>query len=172
MSRRTRTSTPSTPQGHVPRYRARIFDTTEHDPYHAPERYPEPTLCEDCKAVFRHGRWSWEAPPPGSHVALCPACARTQDQLPAGFVTLDGPYTVAHRAQLLEIARNQADLERREHPLNRIMRIDVQPEHVEIATTDVHLPRRIGTALKRAHDGKLTVRFAENEYSVRVHWRR
>jgi hypothetical protein len=45
-------------------------------------------------------------------------------------------------------------------------------ETVHITTTDIHLPRRIGTALKRAYDGDLDVRFGEDEYAVRVRWHR
>ena len=43
---------------------------------------------------------------------------------------------------------------------------------IVITTTDVHLPRRIGEALKDAHQGELDVRFGDNEYSVRVVWHR
>lgn len=46
-----------------------------------------------------------------------------------------------------------------------------QPCRIDIATTNVHLPRRIGEALKRAHDGELDVTFGHDEYSAPVHWK-
>jgi hypothetical protein len=41
-----------------------------------------------------------------------------------------------------------------------------------ITTTDIHLPQRIGEAVRRACHGDLQVRYGSDEYSVRVHWRR
>ncbi len=38
-------------------------------------------------------------------------------------------------------------------------------------TTDIHLPRRIGTALKRALHGTLDTHFDDAGYFVRVTWR-
>lgn len=39
----------------------------------------------------------------------------------------------------------------KEHPLSRIMGIERRPEGLVISTTDTHLPRRIGEALKHAY---------------------
>ena len=72
----------------------------------------------------------------------------------------------------MHLIRNEAERESGEHPMNRLMDVRELPDRVEVATTDIHLPRRIGTALKRAYDGDLDVRFGDNEYSVRVVWRR
>lgn len=68
--------------------------------------------------------------------------------------------------------RNEADHERREHPLNRIMGIEDGPTACVVTTTDIHLPQRIGRALERAYDGELDVRYGEDEYVVRVRWHR
>jgi len=45
-------------------------------------------------------------------------------------------------------------------------------DRIDIITADIHLPRRIGRALKQAHDGDLTIDFGNNAYEIRVHWRR
>ena len=45
-------------------------------------------------------------------------------------------------------------------------------DRIEVLTTDIHLPQRIGEALKSAYDGELSVRYGSDEYSVRVHWHR
>lgn len=154
------------------RHRARIFDDLPHDPYQAKGKYREPMLCGVCGAIFQGGRWTWSPAPPGAHQATCPACARARDQLPAGFVTLSGEFFNAHRAELLHLARNTAENECSEHPLHRIMNVVEMPAEAVIATCDVHSARRIGEALERAFDGDLNMRFAKDEYSVRVNWRR
>ena len=48
-----------------------------------------------------------------------------------------------HRDEVLNLARNQAQDEGKQHPLHRIMCIDEQAATVTIATTDIHLPKRI-----------------------------
>ena len=74
--------------------------------------------------------------------------------------------------EILHLVRNEADHERREHPLNRIMGIEDGSTGCVVATTDIHLPQRIGRALERAYDGELDVRYGEDEYVVRVRWHR
>jgi hypothetical protein len=170
MTRRTAPPSPLTPPGHVARYRDRIFDAKCHDPYEPPGKYAGPTRCPHCGAVYERGRWRWGNAPPGSHVGDCPACRRTRDKLPAGVVTLDGPFAASQGAELIRIVRNEAAHEAKEHPMHRIMRIDERDGRIEISTTDIHLPQRIGEAVKRSHHGELTVRYASDEYSVRAHW--
>ncbi len=172
MARRHSTPTPESPPGSVTRYRDRIFDDLRHDPYHAKGKYREPTVCPGCGAIFENGRWKWGEAPLGAHKATCPACARTRDELPAGFVTLSGDFFNAHRVDLLQLARNTAENERSEHPMNRIMTVTEASDEAVITTCDVHSARRIGEALKRAYDGDLDMSFAEDEYSVRVNWKR
>ena len=85
---------------------------------------------------------------------------------------MEGPYLAAHEKELVQIARHQAEQERAEHALHRIMNIESRPGSLEITTTDIHLPRRIGEALARAHDGELTIRFSEDAYEIEVRWHR
>ncbi|HEX8011298.1 MAG TPA: BCAM0308 family protein [Casimicrobiaceae bacterium] len=172
MTRRTPLRTPDTPPGGVTRYRDRIFDDKRVDPYQARGKYQEPTVCSDCGAVFRSGRWTWGDAPAAAPRDRCPACRRIRDKLPAGSVTLEGDFYVAHRDELLRLVRNEAEHERGEHPVNRIMDIDDGPQRAVVTTTDIHTPRRIGAALERAYHGQLDTRYAEDDYSVRVSWRR
>jgi len=122
--------------------------------------------------VYHGGRWRWEEAPGAATSDTCPACRRVHDNLPAGWLIADGSFVAAHRAELISIIRNEAEHERVEHPLNRIMHIDEHDGRIETSTTDIHLPQRIGEALKRAHHGELTIRYGKDEYSVRVHWHR
>jgi hypothetical protein len=52
------------------------------------------------------------------------------------------------------------------------MDIDERGDAIDITTTDIHLPRRIGEAVKRAHDGALTIDFGKDAYEIRVRWER
>jgi len=164
--------TPIPSEGPVMRFRDRIFDDKRHDPYEPPGKYPEPTRCTGCGAVYHKGHWQWGTAPENARADTCPACRRIADRLPAGTLTLAGAFLAAHRADLLHLVQNEAEHERTEHPLHRIMRIDEHPDRVEVSTTDIHLPQRMAVALKRAYDGDFTVEYGHDEYSVRVRWER
>jgi hypothetical protein len=65
---------------------------------------------------------------------------------------------------------HQEDTEKREHPLNRIMGVEEDDEAIIIKTTDIHLPRRIGAAVRRAFHGRPEENFDASAYLVRVTW--
>lgn len=140
------------------------------DPYQARRKPHEPTLCPQCGAVYQAGRWQWAPRPEGAEEEPCPACRRVADHFPAGIVTLTGSLVAVHGAEMIRLARNQEEAERPEHPLNRIMSVEENPERIVIATTDIHLPRRIGEAIERAYRGALTFNYEEDGYFVRVDW--
>jgi hypothetical protein len=163
---------PHVPTGGVRHYGERIFNAERHDPYEQGGKYREPTQCSGCGAVWHRGRWQWGAAPAGAEPAMCPACRRIHDKLPAGTIVLDGPFVAGHRDELVRLARNEAEREGRDHPLHRLMQVAETPGRVVMETTDIHLPQRIGEALQSAYDGELDVRYGDNEYSARVVWRR
>ena len=140
------------------------------DPYQAQQKLSEPTACRQCGAVYHHGRWQWGQKPARAHEDLCPACRRINEGLPAGIVTFHGAVTRQRKDEIIGLARNEENAEKGEHPLNRIANIEDTAEGLVISTTDIHLPRRIGEALKRAFHGKLDMHFDEAGYFVRVDW--
>ena len=164
--------TPHTKPGGLLRHGASIYDEAPHDPYQAKGKYAEPARCSECGAVFHRGRWVWAEAPSGAHDALCPACHRIRDKLPAGTLTLAGAFVDSHRDELIRVARHEEEHEKAEHPLNRIMDVETTPGQIVMTTTDIHLPQRIGTALKRAYHGDLDVTYAKDQWSVRARWRR
>ena len=83
---------------------------------------------------------------------------------------LCGSFAEAHKEEMLRLARHQEEVEKKEHPLNRIMSIEEDAEGITINTTDIHLPRRIGETIERAFHGKLAAHFEEDGYFVRVNW--
>jgi hypothetical protein len=140
------------------------------DPYKRPQKLEEPTICPQCGAVYQAGRWHWATRPKSAHETVCQACHRINDQYPAGIVTLVGALTVQQKADMINLARHQEADEKAEHPLNRIIDIEEGLDQIVINTTDIHLPRRIGEAIKRAFHGKLERHFDEHGYFVRVNW--
>jgi NMD protein affecting ribosome stability and mRNA decay len=152
------------------RHGGRVFDDQRHDPYQSAGKSTEPACCGQCGAVYHGGRWRWGDASAAARSEVCPACRRIHDRLPAGWLILEGPLVSAQGAELLAIIRNEAEHERIEHPLNRIMEIDQHDARIAISTTDIHLPQRIGEALKRAHHGDLAIQYGKDEYSVLVRW--
>lgn len=144
-----------------------------HDPYKTRLKLPDPTICPDCGALFRKGRWQWtDHPPAGANEEICQACNRIRDDYPAGTVTLTGGFVDSHRDEILGLVRNQGQLENGEHPLHRIMNIEAAPGRVVVTTTDIHLPRRIGEAVQHAFNGALDFHYEEEAYFLRVNWTR
>ena len=75
-------------------------------------------MCRDCGVVFRDGRWQWSPElPTGAADALCPACQRIRDQVPAGFLTLSGDFLQPHREEIMHLLRNTVDAQQKEIPI-------------------------------------------------------
>ena len=158
---------------YTPRRRDRLIREEVHETYKLRGKLHEPTLCPQCGAVYRNGRWQWEKPAPaGAHERLCSACQRINDNYPAGEVTLSGRFVTAHKQEIIRLARNLEDIEHREHPMNRIMNIREQPDEILITTTDVHLPQRIGKAVESAWEGELDIHFDKQGYFTSITWHR
>ena len=148
------------------------IDTPLDDPYRATRKPPEPTRCPSCSASFQDGRWTWERAPADSHEQLCPACQRTEDNFPGGYVVIKGEYLKAHREEILAVINGKEKREKTEHPLQRIMEIKDVAGGLQIATTDSHMARGIGEALHNAFQGDLKIRYSKDENLVRVAWKR
>lgn len=167
-------SMPANVSGHTagPRRGGRAQDRVVTDPYKLTHKLHEPSVCAQCGAVYRDGRWIWAAKPPGAEEVVCQACHRINDDYPAGVVTLSGSFIESHRDDILHLVRRQEAIEKPEHPFNRIIAIKDEPEEIVVTTTDLHLPRRIGEALKAAYDGALALDYDEDGYFLRVAWTR
>lgn len=159
---------------HQPR-RDRMAEEHVANPYRARGKWPEPTTCPECGALFHHGRWQWgeagEAAPGAEH-HLCPACQRMRDRVPAGQLTLSGEFFTAHRAEILNLIHNAEAAARAEHPLERIMDIEDEEDRTVITVTDVHLVHGIGEALHHAYQGELDSQYTDEDTLLRVFWSR
>lgn len=150
----------------------RLLRELDHDPYHSKLKLTEPAACPECGAVFHKGRWSWGEAPPGAHAALCPACMRIRDRIPAAFLTVKGGFLNEHRDEILSLIRNYEQRERAEHPIKRIMGTEETEEGLTLSFTEAHLARGIGEALRHAYEGELDYRYASEDIMLRVTWAR
>lgn len=151
--------------------RTRIFKDERIDVYREKKKYKDSTRCPHCGALFTEGRWTWNETSLDTFEALCPACRRIEDNYPAGFVEISGPFLEEHRAEIMHMIKNLERTESEEHPLERIMEIDTNNGNTSISTTGIHLPRRIGDALKHAYQGDLDISYDAENY-IRVNWTR
>ncbi|OGI45389.1 MAG: ATPase [Candidatus Muproteobacteria bacterium RBG_16_65_34] len=156
---------------HQPR-RDRMDEERVSDPYRARGKWPEPTACPECGAIFHHGHWQWGAAAPGAAQHLCPACQRMRDRVPAGQLTLSGQFFTEHREEVLHLVRNAESKARAEHPLERIMDIKEEADHTVVTFTDAHLVHGIGEALHHAYQGELDSRYTDEGDLLRVAWSR
>jgi hypothetical protein len=161
------------PSGFHKTRRTRNWTDYNQDPYRKSAKLSEPTVCPDCGAVLHEGRWRWQqAAPPESRAERCPACQRIHDQYPAGYVTLSGPFFASHREDILNVVRNHEAREKAEHPLQRIMKLEDQQDHVLVTTTDAHLARGIGEAVQHAYHGEFAFQYGPEDNVIRVSWSR
>ncbi len=100
--------------------RDRLIKEKRHDAYKQRKKWPEPTLCTECGALFVKGRWSWKKPPEKVYRAICPACRRIADDCPAGYVELKGAFFAEHRDEILNLVHNVEKDEKDARPLERI----------------------------------------------------
>lgn len=156
---------------HQPR-RDRMDEERVSDPYRARGKWPEPTTCPECRAIFHRGRWQWGEAPPGAEQHLCPACRRVRDRVPAGELTLSGEFFREHRQEIMRLIRNAEAKARAEHPLERIIAIKDEGDRSVVTFTDGHLVHGIGKALYHAYHGELDSQHTDEGDLVRVSWRR
>lgn len=152
--------------------RDRLIRELEHDPYHLKRKIKSPAFCSECGAVFQDGRWSWGTAPSGAHKALCPACHRIEDKVPAAFLTLGGDFWADHKDEIMNLIRNYEEREKSEHPLKRIISVEKLEDALEIKFTDAHLARGIGEALHDAYKGELDYHYTDEDIMLRVMWSR
>jgi len=141
------------------------------DPYQSQQKLSEPTVCPQCGAVYHNGRWQWASRSEAGLETLCSACRRINDKFPAGIITFHGSFGPQQAKEIVHLSRHQEEAEKSEHPLNRIISIDQDMQGIVIQTTDIHLPRRIAKAAKRAFHGSLEEHFDERGYFVRIDWK-
>lgn len=142
------------------------------DPYDDGRKEAGAAACRRCRATRLAGCWSWKEAPADAERILCPACQRIDDNFPAGYVTIKGAFLAAHRDEIVNVVMARAERARVEHPLQRIIGMQEVGGGVLVTTTDVHLARGIGVALRDAFKGELDLDYSKDENLVRATWSR
>jgi NMD protein affecting ribosome stability and mRNA decay len=153
--------------------RARLLQELTHDPYKSKRKLREPVACPGCGAIYRAGRWQWGPKPEDADSRICPACRRIKEDVPAGFLSLQGSFLENHLEEILNLARNVGEREKENHPLKRIMATqNLDGGGLLITTTDSNLARGIGEALRSAYGGELNYQYGEESDILRAGWSR
>ena len=152
---------------------------TSLDPYQMDKRLQEPSICQNCHAIYRHKQWhlnQQEAESlqhnPDAMWVTCPACAKIAEHYPEGVVTLRGDYLWKHEHEIRNLLQNEAEKVMSKNPLSRIIQIDVRDGEFVIETTDQKLAEHLGKTLNRAHDGELQCSWSRSPRVCRVNWER
>lgn len=148
----------------------RLVKEREHDVYRSRAKLPDSTLCSECGAVFRNGRWIWTSPPHDAKEIICPACRRIADRFPAGLIELQGTFFAVHHDEILNLVKNVEKKEKANHPMERIMSIEERSDRTVVSTTGIHVARGIGSALSSAYDGELSLRYLDDEAGIQICW--
>lgn len=152
--------------------RDKLIRERDHDPYKTRMKLSDPSACTECGAMYRDGRWQWGSPPVDAKPVLCPACHRSRDGLPAGILSLEGAFHLAHRGEVLGLLRNVEEREVKNHALKRIMSVEEQGETLTVTTAHPGLARSLGDALHHAYQGELDYEYPDEGGVLRVRWSR
>jgi len=152
--------------------RDRLLKEKEHDVYRARVKLSDPALCPECGAAYVKGRWVWGEVPEEASRITCPACRRIADRLPAGWIELQGGFYSSHHDEIINLVQHVESREKSHHPMERIITIKEWRDKALITTTGIHIARGIGSALSRAYNGELNVRYLDEENSIQVRWSR
>lgn len=150
----------------------RLIKEKRKDTYRATSAQQESAYCIECGATYTNGRWTWKNIESRRHETICPACRRTADKYPAGYVEIKGSFFSRHANEISNLIRNTENLEKTERPLERIMSTDINRDKAVLTTTGIHIARRIGEALFRSYQGDFNFQYADGDKSIRVYWER
>lgn len=162
----------TSPRAHAPGRREQRTPLRRADPYRDTAKAAGSAACPRCGATYHAGRWTWNPAPEGAEARTCPACQRIEQRMPAGFVSIGGPFFAAHREEVLRLVGTLERRERDMHPLQRVIALEEREGGVLVTTTDTHLARGLAVALHDAFKGALELQFAKDENAVRAWWKR
>lgn len=144
------------------------------DPYRAQKKHPKNTKCPNCGLMFQKGAWRLaKAQPLGAmHWKLCPACLQTRHSFAGGELKLSGSFLAEHHGEILNRIENVARGVVKEHPLERIMKMEERNDEIVIFVTSEHLAARLGKAIHSDFKGELVLKYARDDKYAVAHWRR
>lgn len=152
--------------------------TSTRDPYLPRGASRKISICEGCRAVYMNKRWYAEGKVDetalrNSEAAkiVCPACLKIRDNFPGGIVTLKGDYVLPHKQELMNLIKNEEERARGQNPLERVMSVKENGfGSIVISTTNEKMAQRIGRAVRKAFQGKVTYHWSHDNKLARVDW--
>ena len=126
-----------------------------------------PAVCTQCHATHWQGRWRWDPPPPDLVPVLCPACQRSRDGVAAHVIELSGALPPSWN-EVRGIVGNVERAETQQHPMERVMKIELRDDKVLVPVTGMHMARRIVAAIARRW--RHHVRLTFTDAVTRVEW--
>ena len=171
------------------RYTVQSFKKKEEigDPY-AMTLAPKGLLeCPECHSVYHRKRWvrpgfsprdfeikSERAAKKSGKVImiprsfLCPACRKIRDGYAEGFISIQWPNWLTHKADVLNLIHNEENRACMVNPLERVMAIRERSSGVDIDTTTEHLAQRIGKHLHGAFRGEIHYKWSHKDKLARI----
>jgi hypothetical protein len=98
---------------------------------------------------------------------LCPACQRIRDGVAAHVIELSGALPPSWN-EVRGILGNVERAETQQHPMERVMKIEIHDDKVLVPTTGMHMARRIVAAIVRRW--RHGVRLVFTDAVTRVEW--
>ncbi len=136
-------------------------------------------ICPVCHAISDGKHWHLDEEEyqrlrhdPQVKVELCPADERIRRQMYDGEVVLRGGWLEGHKQEILNWVRNEEKRARATNPMARLATVQEREGSIYILTTSQALARRIGSGLKSAFKGRLTMQKLPFETFTRVRWAR
>lgn len=126
-----------------------------------------PAVCTQCHATHWEGRWRWDVPQPDLVPVVCPACQRLRDGVAAHVLELAGALP-PHWQEVKGLLGNVERAELEEHPMERVMKVEIGDDKVLVGLTGMHIARRLIAALGRRF--RKSVRLVLTETVTRIEW--
>jgi len=151
---------------------------TAKDPYLLGLPPEELAVCKVCGVVWHSKHWSLPNEKLTNDAAdksaetTCPACRKSQDKYPEGFVIIKGSFAVEHKEEIINLLHNKEAHALHINPLERIMDIKDNGEVIEVSTTTDKLAQRIGRMLHKAFGGNVEYKWSSDVKLARVYWSR
>lgn len=144
-------------------------------PAEAARRFPEPSACESCGAIFsrrvwRQGRRVTIAFLEGVNWTTCPACEQQRRGTGLGRLLLRGDLTAAQETSIRRRITNVVARATRGQPERRVSSIERSGDVVEVLTTSQKLAHRIAREIQKAFGGRVTYAWSDDG-SLFATWR-
>lgn len=136
-------------------------------------------FCPYCRAIFHTKSWhndlrQYEKIKDCLELArMCPACYKTEMDLPEGIITFTGldNFPLKRKKELINLVRNIWKRAEKRDPMDRVFKILDKGNEIQVYTTENQLALAIGNEVKRALGGDLNIGFGQRENKIaRIVW--